>query len=61
MEYTELKKELRRKVREKMDYVKDYSDEEVEETIDEILLSQESLTVYSVGLRRRLKKSCLIL
>lgn len=56
MEYTELKKELRRKVREKMDYVKDYSDEEVEETIDEILLSQESLTVYSVELRRRLKK-----
>jgi pilus assembly protein CpaF len=56
LEYTELKKELRRKVREKMDYVKDYSDEEVEETIDEILLSQESLTVYSVELRRRLKK-----
>ena len=51
-----MKKMLRQKIRERMDYVKDYSDEEVEETIDEILLSQENLTVYPVELRRRLKK-----
>lgn len=56
MDYVELKKELRRKVREKMDYIKDYSDEEVKETIDEIMLGQENMTVYSVDLRRRLRK-----
>lgn len=56
MDYVELKKELRRKVREKMDYIKDYSDEEVKETIDEIMLGQENMAVYSVDLRRRLRK-----
>lgn len=56
MEYTELKRELRVMVQEKMDYGKDYSDEEVEEAIDEVLLGEESMAMYPVELRRRLKK-----
>ena len=43
-------------VQEKMDYGKDYSDEEVEEAIDEVLLGEESMAMYPVELRRRLKK-----
>lgn len=43
-------------VQEKMDYGKDYSDEEVEEAIDEVLLGDESMAMYPVELRRRLKK-----
>lgn len=56
MEYTQLKQELRYLVQERMDYGRDMTDEEVEETIDEVLLEQESLVVYPVGMRRRLKK-----
>lgn len=56
MEYTELKRELRYLVQERMDYGRDMTDEEVEDTIDEVLLEQEGLTVYPVGLRRKLKK-----
>lgn len=56
MEYTELKRELRYLVQERMDYGRDMTDEEVEETIDEVLLEQEGLSVYPVGLRRKLKK-----
>lgn len=56
MEYTELKRELRYLVQERMDYGRDMTDEEVEETIDEVLLEQGELSVYPVGLRRKLKK-----
>lgn len=56
MSYTQLKSELRQKVQERMNYGRDYTDEEVEETIDEVLLEQESLAVYPVNVRRRLKK-----
>lgn len=56
MEYTELKRELRYLVQERMDYGRDMTDEEVEETIDEVLLGQGELSVYPVGLRRKLKK-----
>lgn len=56
MSYTQLKSELRQKVQERMNYGRDFTDEEVEETIDEVLLEQESLAVYPVNVRRRLKK-----
>lgn len=56
MEYTELKRELRSKVQERIHYAKDFTDEEVAETIDEVLLEQENLMIYPVGVRRRLKQ-----
>ncbi len=56
MEYAEMKRELRGKVQERMGYLKEMSDAEVEETIDQILLEQDSLALYPVELRRRLRK-----
>ena len=56
MEYTELKRQLRMRVQEKMDYEKDLSDQEVEDTIDEVLLGDESLVIYPVDVRRKLKR-----
>lgn len=56
MEYGEMKRELRGKVQERMGYLKEMSDAEVEETIDQVLLEQDSLALYPVELRRRLRK-----
>ena len=56
MEYTELKRHLRAKVQERMNYEKDLSDQEVEDTIDEVLLGDESLVIYPVEVRRKLKR-----
>ncbi|HBA50336.1 MAG TPA: pilus assembly protein [Lachnospiraceae bacterium] len=56
MEYAELKKELRVRVQDKLDFARDFTDAEVEDTIDEIMLGQESLMIYPVEMRRRLKK-----
>lgn len=56
MEYTELKRELRRKVQDKMDYTKELTDDEVKEAIDEVLLTEQSLMLYPVEVRRRLGK-----
>lgn len=56
MEYGEMKRELRAKVQERMGYLKEMSDAEVEETIDQVLLEQDSLVIYPVELRRRLRK-----
>ena len=56
MEYGELKKQLRIRVQERMDYFKDMTDAEVEDVIDEVILQQDNLSVWSVGLRRRLKR-----
>ncbi len=54
-EYLELKRELAQRVRERIDYGREYEDEEIEAAIDDVLLG-ESLTIYPVELRRRLKK-----
>lgn len=56
MEYGELKKQLRRQVQEQMDYLKDMTDAEVEDVIDEVIMQQEKLSVWSVELRRKLKR-----
>lgn len=56
MEYTKLKQGLRKKVQDRAGYTKDYSDEEVEEIIDEVLLEQETIAIYPVEMRRKLKK-----
>ena len=56
MEYGELKKQLRIRVQERMDYFKDMTDAEVEDVIDEVILQQDNLSVWSVELRRRLKR-----
>lgn len=56
MEYAELKKQLRVRVQDKLDFAKDFTDAEVEDTIDEVMLGQESLMIYPVEMRRRLKK-----
>lgn len=57
MEYAELKRELRARVQERMSQTNDsISDEEVENVIDDMITGQDSLTVYSVQQRRRLKK-----
>lgn len=56
MDYGALKRELRSRVQERMDYVRDYTDAQVEETIDEVLFLEDSLMIYPVEMRRRLKK-----
>lgn len=56
MEYTHLKGELSQKVRERLDYGRDFTDEEVEAVIDDVMLEQESMVVYPVEVRRRLRK-----
>ena len=56
MEYAKLKRQLRGIVQERMGYEKDFSDQEVEDLIDEVLIGQECMAAYPVGLRRRLKK-----
>lgn len=56
MEYSRLKKELGQKVRERMDYGRDFTDEEVEAVIDEVILELNERALYSVELRRKLKK-----
>ncbi|MGN0401604.1 MAG: CpaF family protein [Acetatifactor sp.] len=56
MEYGELKKQLRLQVQERMDYLKDMTDGEVEDVIDEVIMQQGNLSVWSVELRRKLKK-----
>lgn len=56
MEYAELKRNLRIQVQEKIGYLKDMTDTEIEDAIDEVILSQDALTVWPVEFRRRLKK-----
>jgi pilus assembly protein CpaF len=56
MEYAELKAVLRRQVQEKMDYGRDYTDEEVMETVDDILINYSEMSLYAVGIRKRLRK-----
>lgn len=56
MEYGEWKRQLCHKVQQKIDYAREFTDEEVEETIDEVLLEQETLMLYPVEVRRKLKK-----
>ena len=56
MEYVQLKKELGQKVRERLDYGRDFTDEEVETVIDDVLLEQDSIVLFPVELRRRMKK-----
>lgn len=56
MDYGALRRELRSRVQERMDYVREYTDEEVENTIDEVLFTEDSLMIYPVEARRRLKK-----
>lgn len=56
MEYFNLKQELGQMVRERLDYGRDLTDEEVENVIDDVLLEQSGIVIYSVELRRRLRK-----
>lgn len=56
MEYSAFKKNLLSIVQDKLDYGRDWTDEEVEETIEESLLEQETFSLFSIDIRRKLRK-----
>lgn len=55
-EYVQLKQELREKVLENVDYSREITDEEVADIIDKILVESEEMYIYSIEMKRRLKK-----
>lgn len=52
----EIKKKLERQLLEMLDYSKESTDEEVLELIDKLFLQEETLRIYTVEERQRLKK-----
>lgn len=56
MDYREMKGLLKAKILEQMDYAREMTDCQVEEVIDRVLMEDESVELFSVGERRRIKK-----
>lgn len=55
-EYYKLKQELRKEILAQIDYSKETTDEEIGETIEEVLTRNQSLQMYPIMLRHKLRK-----